>query len=75
MEAHGQYMAHVAEKRFRSREKLIMRQLGLEVASGLEEKITDEETWTSQHCRWSDSEVDQARTAAADEDSSEHGEW
>ena len=49
MEAHGQYMAHVAEKKSRGRDKLIMRQLGVEVASGSEDRITDEEEWTTQH--------------------------
>ena len=74
MEAHGQYMAHVAEKTSRGRDKLIMRQLGVEVASGSEDRITDEEEWTTQHCHWTDSDVDQTTTAAvADEDASDHG--
>ena len=45
MESHGQYMAHVSEKKARSCHKELMRQLGATVASGYEGKITDEEEW------------------------------
>ena len=38
------------------RDKAIMRQVALEVQSGSEERIADEEQWTRQHCRWSESE-------------------
>mgnify|MGYP000981779615 CR=1 FL=1 len=47
MESHGQYMAHVSEKKSRSRHKVLMCQLGAEVASGSEHKITNEEEWVS----------------------------
>ena len=42
MESHGQYMAHVSEKKSRSCHKVLMRQLGAEVTSGSEDKITGE---------------------------------
>ena len=53
MQAKGQYKAHVNAKMARRHDKAIMRQVGLEVESGSEERITDEEPWTRQHCRWS----------------------
>ena len=45
MESHGQYMAHVSEKKVKSRHKELMRQFGAIVNSGTEGKITDEEEW------------------------------
>ena len=53
MQAKGQYKAHVNAKMARRRDKAIMRQVGLEVADGSEEQITDEEAWTKQQCSWS----------------------
>lgn len=41
MESHGQYMAHVSEKKAMSCHKELMRQFGATVASGSEGKITD----------------------------------
>ena len=45
MEAHGQYMTHVAEKKARGRHKELMRQLGATVKSGSEDQLTEEEEW------------------------------
>lgn len=59
MESHGQYMAHMSEKKARSRHKELMRQFGVTVASGSEGKITDEEEWVQQHCPWTDSDTEQ----------------
>ena len=43
MEAHGQYMTHVSEKKARGRHKELMRQLGATVKSGSEDQLTEEE--------------------------------
>ena len=59
MESHGQYMAHVAEKKSRSYHKVLMRHLGVEIASGSKDKVTDEEEWVSQHCPCTDSYTEQ----------------
>ena len=64
---------HVAKKQARRCDKLMMRQLGLEVASGSEDRITDEVVWTWQHCQWTDSEADDQPDAA--EESNEHEEY
>ena len=56
LQAKGQYKAHKEAKMARSRGKAIMRQVGLEVADGSEERITDEESWIRVHCPWSDTE-------------------
>ena len=45
MEAHGQYMTHVGEKKARRRHKELMRQLGATVNSGSEDQLTQEEEW------------------------------
>lgn len=58
MQAKGQYKAHVNAKMARHRDKASMRQVGLQVESGSDERITDEEPWTNQQCRWSESEED-----------------
>ena len=55
-------MAHVSEKKARSRHKELMRQLGATVASGSEGKITDEEELVQQHCLWTDSDTEQFPT-------------
>ena len=60
----------MAEKAARTRHKTMMRALGQEITSGSEEHVTDEEEWISQHCKWSDSEVE--RPDAAAEESEEH---
>ena len=79
IEAKGQYRAHVAEKAARTRHKTMMRALGQEITSGSEERVTDEEEWISQHCKWSDSEVEHHDAAAEEseehEDSDEHEEF
>ncbi|KAE8779202.1 hypothetical protein D1007_47737 [Hordeum vulgare] len=54
--AKGQYKAHVDAKKAHSREKMIMRKIGLEVQSGSEDTIMDEEYWIKEHCKWSGSE-------------------
>jgi hypothetical protein len=58
MEAHGQYMTHVSEKKARRRHKELMRQLGATIDDGSEEKITDEEDWITQNCHWTDSDAE-----------------
>ena len=58
MEAKGQYRAHVAEKAARTRHMTMMRHLSQEIASGSEERVTNEETWISWHCKWSGSETE-----------------
>ena len=62
MEAHGQYMTHVGEKKARSRHKELMRQLGATVNSGSEDQLTEEEEWIQQHCPWTDSEAEHFQT-------------
>lgn len=62
----------MAEKKARMCDNIMMRHLVLEVASGSEESITDEESWISQHCEWSDLEVERQHKAA--EESDEHDE-
>ena len=62
MESHSQYMTHVAEKQARSHHKELMRQLGANVASGSEGKITDEEEWVQQHYPWTNLDTDQFPT-------------
>ena len=74
METHEQYMAHMSEKNSRSCHKALMRQLGVEVASGSEDKITNEEEWISQSCPWTDSETDQPAAATGDGGASDHAE-
>ena len=59
MESHGQYMAHVAEKKSRTRHKELMRQLGATLNSGSEGRITDEDDWVRQHCHWTGSDPEQ----------------
>ena len=49
-----------------------MRQIGLEVASGLEDRITSEEEWISKNCKWTDSDEDQP-PAAEESEEEEHG--
>ena len=51
-QAKGQYKAHKEANMARRRDNANMRQVGLEVASGSEERITDEEPWIRQHCQW-----------------------
>jgi hypothetical protein len=78
IESQGQYRAHVADKKARSRDKAMMRHLGMDVTSGCEDRITEEEPWIAQHCKWSDSETERHHAAAEqseeDEDSDEHGD-
>ena len=62
MESHDQYMSHVSEKKARSHHKDLMRQLGANIASGSEGKITDEEEWVQQHCPWTDSDTEKFPT-------------
>jgi hypothetical protein len=71
-EAHGQYKAHVAQKKACSHDKSIMRHVGLEAISGSEDRITSEEEWISKNCKWTDSDDDQP--AAAEEESNGHKE-
>lgn len=47
----GRYKAHVMDKKARSRDKKIMRKMGLAYDSGSEERITDEDEWIKQNCR------------------------
>ena len=49
----------MSEKKSRSRHKVLMRRLGAEIASGPEDKVTDEEEWVSRHCPWTDSDTEQ----------------
>ena len=78
MQAKGQYQAHVNVKMTRRRDKAIMRQVGLEVQDGSEERIADEEQWTRQHCWWSESDeetgVPSTSHAAEDSEEEEH-DW
>ena len=79
MQDYEQYKAHVNAKMARRRDKAIMRQVGLEVESGSEERIIDEEPWITQHCRWSESEEDtgvrsSSRAAEECEEEEEH-DW
>ena len=74
IQAQGQYKAHVAEKKARSRDKAMMRHLGMEITSVSEDKITDEEEWISTHCRWSDTE-EEVPQAAAEDGSDDHEEF
>ena len=65
-------------KMARRRDKAIMRQVGLEVESGSEERITDEEPWIRQNCWWSDSEEDtgvRSSSRAAEESGEEEHDW
>ena len=65
-------------KMARRRDKSIMRQVGLEVASCSEERITDEEPWTRQHCQWSESEEDigvRTSSRVAEESEEEEHDW
>lgn len=71
-QAQGQYKAHVEAKKAHSRDKKIMTKLDLEVSSGSEEKIIDEEDWVKKKCPWTDS--DEELPAAFDEESDEHPE-
>ena len=59
MESRGQDMAHVFEKKSHSCHKILMCQLGAEIASRSEDKITDKEEWVSRHCPWTDSDTEQ----------------
>ena len=62
----------------RRRDKASMRQVGLEVQSGSEERITDEEPWIRQHCQWSESEEDTrvpSSSHAAEESEEEEHDW
>ena len=74
IQAQGQYKAHVAAKKARGRDKAMMRHLGMELSSGSEDKITDEEEWISKNCKWSESEED-VQPAAEEEESSDQEEW
>ena len=81
LQAKGQYKAHKEAKMARRRDKAIMRQVGLEVADGSEEQITDEESWIRVHCPWSDTEEDtgvhtspHAAEVSEDEEEEEH-DW
>ena len=61
-------MAHVSEKKAKSRHKELMHHLGVTVASGSEGRITDEEEWVQQHCPWTDSDTEQFPTNAGSAD-------
>ena len=50
------YKAHVAAKIARQNQILMMRKMELDVQSGSEKKITDEEDWISTNCKWTDSD-------------------
>ena len=50
----------------------MMRHLSQEIASGSEERVTNEETWISWHCKWSGSETECQYAGA--EESEEHEE-
>ena len=52
----GQNKEHVEAKKAHSRDKAIMRQVGLNVSSGSEDRITDEDAWVRVHCPWTDSD-------------------
>ena len=65
-------------KMARHRDKAIMRQVGLEVQDGSEERITDEQQWTGQHCRWSESEEESgvpSSSRAVEETKEEEHDW
>ena len=54
------------------------RKLEIEVQSGSEERITDEEQWTRQHCQWNESEVETgfpSTSRAAEESPKADHDW
>ena len=65
----------MAAKKARCRDKAIVRLVGLAVSDGLEDKITDEESWVRVHCPWTDyDDGTGGPTPAAGESNGEH-DW
>ncbi|KAI4999441.1 hypothetical protein ZWY2020_004030 [Hordeum vulgare] len=64
-EVKGQYKAHVEAKKAHSRDKLVIRKIGLHVQSGSGDNITDEADWIKAHCPWTESE-EEVSTASAE---------
>lgn len=71
-QAKGQYKAHVDAKKACSRDKMIMWKIGLDVHSGSNDKITDEEDWIKANSKWTDSEEEVS--SASDESEGDHDE-
>ena len=75
MQTQGQYMAHVASKESRRRDKKVMRLFGEDVSGGSEDAITPEAAWMAkQRYKRTSSEEDIEGTVPAAESDEEHEE-
>jgi hypothetical protein len=64
------YRAHVSNKKIRQNQKKMMRHQGIEVASGSEDAITDEDLWMSRHSStWEFDDASSSRGARTGDDS------